>query len=115
MPCRTTERRAKDFLQVLFVQAIVPRSKGPGPSLGHEQPEINRVRHGLVSCVVRVQVVSAIVCGEQLRRVRGITKRRVEVEDGIEPPARADPVVHGLSCNLVVRCEVAGVRSFVRG
>src|SRR6476469_1345771 len=56
--------------------------------------QIDRVRHGLVAGVTRMEVVAAVIGGEQRLRVGRVAGDPVEVDDRVELAARADPRVH---------------------
>src|SRR4029453_10538808 len=82
----------------------------PSPSCGglrllgrlsrSEQSEVNRVGHGLVTCVTGVQVIAGIVGREELFWFAWIARRLVEVDHSIVRFAGPNPLVHGLTLCL---------------
>src|SRR3979490_1297587 len=62
-----------------------------------EQTEVDRLRHRLVSSVVRMQVVARLERCQELLRIIRITWCFVEVDDGIVRLARSDPFVDRLA------------------
>mgnify|MGYP006210008913 CR=1 FL=1 len=61
--------------------------------LSRKDRQIDRIRHLLVSGVVRVQVVARIVRGKEAARLRRIARSEVEVDHRVERAGRADPLV----------------------
>jgi hypothetical protein len=55
---------------------------------------------------VQVQVVAVVERGQDLPGIGGIADRLVEVDDGIEPVAGADPLVDRLAGRLAVSARV---------
>lgn len=72
-----------------------------------KQREGDDVALGDVAGVVDVQVVAAVVGGQDLRGVVGVTDGLVEIDDAIEFAAGANPGVHFLANLLVLRAVEA--------
>jgi hypothetical protein len=80
----------------VIIPVVVPRfNRAPQswrpPRL--EDGEVDGIRHRLVAGVVWVQVVTAVVGGQQMQGVGWVADGLVEVDDAVEGAARADPVV----------------------
>src|SRR5262245_27535247 len=110
---RATEPAATPIDFRSFPMSDLPSARDPGSCsavmiIGYhvwravklEFRNVDRVRHGLVARVVRVQVVAAVVRGLHLQRRGRVAGRLVEVDDRVELVARADPVVHGAAGRL---------------
>ena len=66
-----------------------------------EEVEGDGVGYGFVACRVGVEVVAAVVGGEELVGVLGIAEDLIEVEDGVEVAGHANPGVDGLARGFV--------------
>src|SRR4051812_24739420 len=62
-----------------------------------EQRDRNRVALSDVSCIVDVQMVSAVIAGEQPRGTARVSHHRVEIDHSIEFSAAPDPGVNPLT------------------
>src|SRR5215831_15681368 len=71
-----------------------------------EQPEIDRGGHRLISRVVHVQVVARVELLLNLRRLRGIAHRRVEVDYAVVRLAGPDELVHRLTFGFAFGAEI---------
>ena len=60
-----------------------------------------------------MQVISAIVCRQQLIRVLRIAHGRIEVYHGIEVSRRANPIIHCLPVSLAQRTGMIVIRSHI--
>src|SRR5437879_6141543 len=81
-----------------------------------KQRQIDRVGHCLVPGIVGMQVVSAIVGGENLQRIGGILHRSLKIDYRIECAARTNPMIDRLAVGLPDVVVVARkYSSLVRG
>ena len=62
-----------------------------------KQRKRNRIPLGDVSCVIDVQMIPAVVIGQQLCGVSRVVHRFVEIDHAIELTAAADPGVDFLT------------------
>ena len=101
--------------------ALWPASAVEGPGArrsdsAQEQVKVHGVGHGLVSGVVRVQVVTAVVGGQEPSRLRGISESCIEVDDGVERSPRPNPLIYRLPLRFALGCEISRIdRAFERG
>src|SRR5438067_2676120 len=75
-----------------------------------EQCDGNRVALSDVSCVVDVQMVSAVIAVEQPRGAARVSHRRIEIDHGIEFTAATDPRVELFTHALFLGSEEVDVR-----
>src|SRR5437588_4813582 len=90
---------------------VRPKPNCASPLL--EERQVDRVCHGLVTGIIRVQMVAAVVSGKETRRMPRIAHHRIEVDHAIVRSAATDKLVHGLTLCFALRTEVGG--SFKRG
>ena len=58
-----------------------------------KQREIDRLGHGPISGVARMQVVAAVVRRQEARRMGGIARHPVEIDHAVERFTRPNPLV----------------------
>src|SRR5580704_15404209 len=83
--------------------------------LRRQQLKIDRVRHCLISIILRMEMIAGIECCEDVRRTVRIPCHRVEVDHAIELATSADPLVDGLAFLLLLRVVVPLERFALEG
>src|SRR6202040_1126428 len=104
--------------QSTTVQA--PPGAGPTPSGGLreapppvavsivEELERDRIGHRLLPGIARMQVVPAVIGRQHARGMSRVADGGVEIDDPVIGVGRADPMVHGLPLDLLLRRIEAG-------
>ena len=82
--------------------------------MAFEQRKRNRIPLGNVSCIVDVQMISAVVSRQQLRGVAWVAHDFVEIDHSVEFAAAADPGVDLLT-NLFILGSVKADRGLTEG
>src|SRR5262249_39657329 len=77
-----------------------------------EDLQIDHIRHRLIPCIVRVQMISVIESGFKCFGIRRILCRLIEIHYGIESSAHSNPAVDGLTHFLAFLAEISC--SFIR-
>src|SRR5579884_66788 len=84
-----------------------------GVSRSIEQGQIDALAHLQIAAIARVQVVAAIVDRQHAGRMLGVAQGPVEIDDGVEGAALADPAVELLARLLALRRPGAGQEGLV--
>jgi hypothetical protein len=74
--------------------------------LGRQQLKIDRVRHCLISVILRMEMIAGVECCQDVRRTVRVPCYRVEVDHAVEGATTANPLVDGLALLLLVRVVV---------
>lgn len=75
-------------------------SRLPGVFLFGEELQIDGIGHDFVAGVIGMEMVTAIGDWDESRGIVRIARGSVEINDGIEPAARANPLVDRLTSAL---------------
>jgi hypothetical protein len=74
--------------------------------LRRQQLKIDRVRHCLISVILRMEMIAGVECCQDVRRTVRVPCYRVEVDHAVEGATTANPLVDGLALLLLVRVVV---------
>src|SRR5262249_47463757 len=83
-----------------------PTGATSAPRVRAEEPEVHRLAHRPVAGCVEMQVVPVVVLGAEPAGSGGIANGGVEVDDPVQLTRAANPRLHRLSDELLVRREV---------
>src|SRR5258706_465512 len=64
-----------------------------------KQTQVDRLRHGLVSRIPRMQMIPGVILGLKHLGIRQVTRYGIEIQHGVEGSA-TDKLIHGLAHRL---------------
>ena len=68
-----------------------------GSGLRRQQLKIDRVRHCLISVILRMEMIAGVEGWQDVRRTVRVPRRRVEVDHAVERATAANPRINGLA------------------